>query len=278
MSNYAEILIAKYIADPKRMEPRNLGVILLVDDEGYSKFIGENESGVIDTKPRFIFRKNFPVYQDWVEYWNSKINSPKFSGKLREELTRSRSENYAIVDAGNVMNKIGSPELTLNDLFEQLVHANSIVDDREQQPSNILKRNADQFFETTKVSSHPNFHEKFTIRESIHGVQNALPFSYGIGISGELQGIFEDPKAVFQLTNPQQPKEFQSTVLKLGTASKKIDKNRCASIICVDHAELKNWRVDDACRTLEKVGVVINLANTDEAQDAIESMELSLSS
>lgn len=61
-------LLAKYVPDIGRNEPRNVGLILLRGDEVAMRFVGQQPDGSIDGRSARVVR-SASVYKGWVEYW-----------------------------------------------------------------------------------------------------------------------------------------------------------------------------------------------------------------
>jgi hypothetical protein len=89
--------VAKYVEDPIRNEPRNVGVIVEGFDGFAARFATEREDLTIDRR-RLGQRFRFPdVYLQWIEFWREQINAEKI-----EEIVRATSENYFVVYGGEV--------------------------------------------------------------------------------------------------------------------------------------------------------------------------------
>jgi len=78
MSETTRFLVAKYVPDLQRMEPKNIGVVLASPDRIGARFYGEN--GDHPRAPEFIHKRNKSVYVEWVQYWNQQINKVNASG------------------------------------------------------------------------------------------------------------------------------------------------------------------------------------------------------
>jgi hypothetical protein len=89
--------IAKYVEDPFRNEPRNVGVIVRSGDTAVARFVGERETGTIDRRllgQRFQYPE---IYLQWVTYWRNRIET----GTL-EDAVKAASSNYYLVYGGEV--------------------------------------------------------------------------------------------------------------------------------------------------------------------------------
>lgn len=115
-------LVAKYIADPLRMEPVNIGVIGIFDDAVIAKFIGENERSVnIDLRRARGVVRNTAAYKQWIEYWRYLIHSSTASEVVSKIITSSKG-NYSVVEGGTLSlpNAVETAEV-MDYLFSLLV-------------------------------------------------------------------------------------------------------------------------------------------------------------
>lgn len=114
----AKWLIAKYMPDARRREPRNVGVILLVDGAAYMRFRGEDGRGGIDGR-RVKLVESLDNYKAWVAYWRKAVArlDPK---KLPPH---DPSQNYFLEPGGERLlgNKDIEPESFVAQLFRDLV-------------------------------------------------------------------------------------------------------------------------------------------------------------
>src|SRR5579871_2931405 len=89
-------LIAQYVADPFRQEPRNVGVF--VDDGVTTKarFVAETDSGQYDGRKLRGFA--YPdVYRQWVDYWRSTIAEMSL-----DAIADAGSANFRVVTGGEL--------------------------------------------------------------------------------------------------------------------------------------------------------------------------------
>ena len=92
----ARYWIAKYVEDPFRNEPRNVGVIVFLNEIAVGRFVGERENGSLDARKLKGFSRP-SVYTQWRTYWHRKIRA-----KDMEALTSSSTANYAVTYGGEV--------------------------------------------------------------------------------------------------------------------------------------------------------------------------------
>jgi len=186
MSTAPRFLIAKYVEDVRRMEPRNIGVILWAGGHVEARFLGEGDPGTIVKKPAFIGQKNLPVYTDWVSYWRAQMAKtalqmdgdqvPKCDPVFLDALRKKCRENYLLVDAGLVPAPIEPQELkgAVAQLYEELV-ADGLME-KEDAPSVVLDQKSRQFFEQTGLWWHPNSHENYEVKFAFRSIERPSHF------------------------------------------------------------------------------------------------------
>lgn len=88
--------IAKYVEDPFRNEPRNVGIIVSTGDEWAARFAGERDDGTIDGRWLRSF-KYAEVYKQWMQYWRDQVADEKI-----DEIVNAATSNYFVVRGGEV--------------------------------------------------------------------------------------------------------------------------------------------------------------------------------
>jgi hypothetical protein len=112
----ARYWVAKYVEDPFRNEPRNVGVIVSMPQGFAARFAGENEEGTVDRRKLQRF-KYADIYAQWLEYWRSEIQEGRF-----DEIVRSHTPNYYVAVGGEVADTgSDAPAVVCNFLFSLLV-------------------------------------------------------------------------------------------------------------------------------------------------------------
>jgi hypothetical protein len=112
----ARYWIAKYVEDPLRNEPRNVGVIVSMPEGIAARFAGENEEGTIDRRKLQRF-KYADIYIQWIDYWRSQIRADQL-----DEIVHSPTPNYYVAVGGEVADTgADAPAIVCNFLFSLLV-------------------------------------------------------------------------------------------------------------------------------------------------------------
>src|SRR5262245_8191524 len=118
MNDAAQFLIAQYLSDPMRREPKNIGLIVVKDGKCDARFLGE-QSGGIDLRS-IRWARDAQLYQHWVESWREQIEDGP--GGLLERLSETNGGNYDVILGGHVTDANGdTAALICERLFPLLV-------------------------------------------------------------------------------------------------------------------------------------------------------------
>ena len=179
-------LIAKYVPDLSRMEPRNIGVILWSNGVFSSKFLAEKDA---------TFVNEIPVYRRWVDYWTDLMSRSEIPGPRRrpvpvsdscciEVLISTQKGNYILVDSGELLTSVGKRDLpaATNHLFSELV---AVTNKSQEELSRSFTRSCSSLFESAGL--HVVKRRQFSGR--VFGFQQVVRPHYCIGDS--------TPEAVF---------------------------------------------------------------------------------
>jgi hypothetical protein len=114
------VLLAKYIRDPRRWEPINVGVVLLRGDDVRARFVGEREGGIIDGRVTRHIVGDAEVFSEWVRYWRRSL-AEGASGAV--DVLARKTPNYWVAEQGEVW--FDGEDLSLDELthryFAELV-------------------------------------------------------------------------------------------------------------------------------------------------------------
>jgi hypothetical protein len=93
----ASYWIAKYVDEPFRNEPRNVGVIVEANGAITARFFGEREDGVFDArkiKSKFLYPN---VYSQWRDFWRDKIKARDL-----DSILKGTTVNFYVESGGDV--------------------------------------------------------------------------------------------------------------------------------------------------------------------------------
>jgi hypothetical protein len=118
MNDTAKFLIAQYLSDPMRREPKNIGLIVVKDEQCAAKFLGESAEGMDLRTIRWA--RDAQLYQHWVESWREQIEDG--ASGLLERLSETNGGNYDVILGGHVSDANGdTARIICERLFPHLV-------------------------------------------------------------------------------------------------------------------------------------------------------------
>jgi hypothetical protein len=164
--------VVKYVPDLVRREPKNIGVILLVEGIGTSRFLGEQQDGDIDgrTVPQF---GNHLVYKAWVKQW--RMLRDQGADALQHEVATGRRSgaSFYLEDGGELLAGTDDrpDDEILDDLYATLVRPDTepaVADDVRRLTSKVIR----SLGLTKKVQ------ERARISVTVAGLPDDLWFDY----------------------------------------------------------------------------------------------------
>lgn len=104
--------VAKYIADQRRNEPVNVGVLVWTDGSAAMRVLGQKDDGIDGRVARL--GADLPNYKAWFEYWRYRLET----GGLGERLPQLRAgDNFFVEPRGELL---FGPEQTAQQLADAL--------------------------------------------------------------------------------------------------------------------------------------------------------------
>ncbi len=273
-------LIAKYIPDMRRMEPRNIGIILWSEGAIAARFMGESFGGqLVDHVPSFIGAKSKKVYVQWINHWRRHLRKTSIvlrSGQKVERAsdnflaafrTKSR-DNYVLVNGGVLLDQVRPEDMqdTIDYLFDKLVREEG--HDEKDQAFRVLRKGWRRVVTGTGLRRRSDFKEKYPLFCRIEGVSRELKFDNAIG-NGH-------PDALFQRTLLNRDESVYSTFLMLRAVTEQgiLTKEKCAAVVHASASELQLPTVQSAVEMLRHHATIVNVGNEEDAITTIDSMGL----
>jgi hypothetical protein len=120
MSTSIEYLIAQYIPDPIRREPRNVGVFALGGRGAAAHFFAETSDGIVDGRTARFKVSIWKIYNKWVRYWRHELSLGQEG--LKDRLMENNGGNYDVISGGLVTDTgVDSIRAICNNLYSMLV-------------------------------------------------------------------------------------------------------------------------------------------------------------
>ena len=199
MTTTPAYLVAKYIPDLSRMEPRNIGIVLWVAQKSYCRFLSAREAADIV--------RDVSVYTRWIDFWKRQVEegvvqlpreqpvlvaSPEYLAALK----KTQKENYVLDDGGEVVSRIKADKghEVVEFLFQQLVAAKPGTDTDHE---GTLAASALALLKKAGATERDNFQGSREIECDYNGIVEPLRFHYYFGNG--------TPETVLHRENYQQP-------------------------------------------------------------------------
>lgn len=205
-------LIAKYVPDLSRMEPRNIGLLLWHKGRLLSRFLSPSDA-------RFI--ADHDTYVQWVTFWNDLISGdvidvpgresiPTKSERCIDAILASQEGNYLLVDAGFVPSKLSVRDMpkAVDYLFTQLVAtADKPQQDDGDTRAPTLIAQCDSLFDELGIRGSDEFKKDKPVECPVFGVKRHLHCNYFIG-NGH-------PRAILQRARVSNEQSVNSSALTI---------------------------------------------------------------
>jgi hypothetical protein len=165
----AKYWVAKYVEDPFRNEPRNVGIIVSASDGLAARFAGERDDLTMDRRRLGQRFKYADVYLQWIDFWREQVGV----GNV-EEIVMAATPNYYVVPAGEVSDTGGdAAEVICNFLFSLLVSDASVMEAFEGITESDAERELSQdvsatFTEWEILADAPTLQLRHPIRKKQH--------------------------------------------------------------------------------------------------------------
>lgn len=185
-------VLAKYIPEVLRNEPRNFGVIVWTPWGLDARFLGE-ENGMLDGRKIPSWVQSRDAYREWVGSWRSALMRKRINGSngltitseeigFLDALIASGKDNYILSDKGFVLDTIGAEDVVplLNFLFATLVDQET--DKVAAKAAFDMERACNRIIKQTKAFRNRNFHRgKAVLCRITPRVIESFDFDYYIG-------------------------------------------------------------------------------------------------
>ncbi|MFL5327760.1 MAG: hypothetical protein ACJ8C4_02495 [Gemmataceae bacterium] len=259
MKAQPRFLVAKYVPDIRRMEPRNIGVVVWSQGAVAAKFIHARDAYFVNDENTFL---------RWINYWKRLLETdelvvPRSDPKFLDALIGTQKENYRLYDAGVITDKV--PRRAVGDaaayLFGHFVTRPQGMAEPPQEQIKRLRSRSDQLLADTGISDREGFKRNAPVVCSIDSVQKKLSFSYALESENGLI-------ALLQRVPVSQANSVYATLYMYERVQENrlIHRNNCVSII--DAPEPSTFAATDIDATiaiLEKHSIVVNVADVNSA-------------
>jgi hypothetical protein len=118
-------LLAKFIPDLDRFEPRNIGVVVWSPHGVEARFLAERPgaSGGIDDRSIPSFVTDRSAYHQWIQFWQAELQKPEIETSDGRRIARSTPEflealqswnrgNFHLAEGGMLLDPLDDDDLT----------------------------------------------------------------------------------------------------------------------------------------------------------------------
>lgn len=182
-------LVAKYVDDLSRNEPKNVGVVVYDGNGAWALFDGEDENANIDLRRVRNRVTGSHAYRAWVDYWRAVLSDPSVAhpglsdlatgdARVIEYLVATSGRDFYLEPGGTVLidAEHRSAIETLDELFGRLV--------RQPDPSappTLKEKSRDALAAAgAPMSDEARFKEDHAVRLSVLGVSVDEEISYAV--------------------------------------------------------------------------------------------------
>jgi len=282
----AQFLVAKYVPDLIRNEPRNIGVIVWSDAGVAARFQGNDKHGNFKSKDFPDFIQSPTTYKQWVNFWMAEIKKEKIefigtskiatkaSPEFVDALLTTSKDNYFLDKGGAVLDAITEKKLPIlvDELFASLV-SDAPAAAKKQTSTTFLEIKCEEIIPQTKLGKNKFFRRqgwKVPCKRAA-GNTEYVDFSYAIG-NGSPVWLGQ------QVPLPTYPKELDLTIdaWLLRFQSVIVDgfviKDNLTAFVCPTANQMQDKEIRNGLSALATSARILNLNNRQEAQAALDKI------
>jgi hypothetical protein len=271
MSESARYLVAKYISDLQRMEPKNIGVIVWVSGEVSARFLAEKPGnpGKIDGRSIPPFVTSMASYKQWVDFWRGAL-AEKAVPKGRSEdwfdgLKQTSYGNFCLVDGGFIIDEVKNHlHQVTDDLFFRLVESGSSDEPRDP----ALDRVADDLIKKLRLKENVAFHSRFQVSCQVAPqVVERFEFSHAYK-NGSLRRLYQRVPLARRRTPLRRTIHDSAWMFEKVVEQGIISRDQAIALVYATGEQRRDPEISWSFDVLNSVARVANLADSAEALTA----------
>lgn len=284
--NTTKYLLAKYIPDLHRVEPRNIGVIVWSSVGVEARFLAEipDRPGEVDGRSVPQFVSSTSAYKQWIRYWRNAVSGETFkpagggdllsvaSPEFVAALQLTGQGNFVLAEAGQILDRITEDDLPVvaDQLFASLVESNASDEPRDLDLDEVC----DQLIQRTKLTENKNFHTNYPVRCDVRGVEEEYVFSHAYA-NGKPERLYQRvsiPRRKTQRTQLRKNVHDTTWSLEQVFNQKIVQPDKAAVLVYVTPEQEAQTDVERSLRLLRSMVKVINLRDEQVALKEFEDM------
>lgn len=280
-------LIAKYVPDLRRMEPRNVGVIVWSNGDIRARFSGEKSNGRTEVAPPTRLQiQSRNAYRQWIDYWRALIAKPALNDSRGRAVERDDSEfvsllaskskqQFYLAEGGEFLESIKPTELdaVADELFSELVEVESDqpVNQDRSMASRALIKSCKTALDESGLKDRPGFWGGESGFDWFCPVGHTTqPFHFDFAIH------FTNPVAILDRVYLWKPEDVFATAFEFGKMRDAygISRENCAALIYPTEADLADKNVVQMWKMMDEIGMVIDMRDIRTASSRLRSFAL----
>lgn len=273
MTDLPRYLVAKYISDLQRMEPKNIGVIVCTRGAVSARFVAErtDKPGEIDGRSIPPFVTSMAAYKQWVEFWRTELDEKPLRGgqtlqKWLDKLTQTSRGNFRLADGGTVLADVENEDIGVvtNNLFHNLVES--------APPDEIcdvaLDQVADDVIRRLRLTQNTNFRSRYRIECSVApNVTEAFEFSHAYR-NGVLKRLYQRVPLATKRTPLRRVVHDSAWMFEKVVEQGIVTRDQAVALVFATEEHRRDPAVNWSFDVLRSVARVANLADANEALTA----------
>lgn len=250
--------LIKYVADPRRREPRNVGLVLQAEGRSIVRFVGEDENGHVDGRQVRGLNLQVDAYRTWIDYYRRKARSGSWEDVDRLE-RRGRVKNFYTEIGGMRFDEDVRLDSFFDELFRELVAVERPVREPRVTP---LETGIEEVLAIAGIS--PTRHITVPGRYKPDGTLTEVSFEMGY-TNGQLHLLDQVP------ATPQQGPIFARDLLSRVTAARNAGSARSfLAFYSSTQAEQGSADLDEVLLPLEGAALTVDVDDRDEAVSTLQ--------
>jgi len=266
MNGAPRYLVAKYISDLQRMEPRNIGVVVWTSEGVAARFAAERPgaTGEIDGRSVPAFVTSTAAYKQWVDFWRDRLRAApgKVRSRWAESLKETSHGNFWLAEGGVVLDRrIDDVELLADDLFARLVEP-GVVDDGLDI---ALDRVADDIIRKLRLTRNTNFHTRYRVACSVApNVREDFEFSHAYK-NGSLKRLYQRVPLCAKRTPLRRMVHDSAWMFEKVVQERIVSRDQAIALVYVTEDQKRDPAISWSFDVLSSVARLANLADPNEA-------------
>jgi hypothetical protein len=278
-------LVAKYVPDLRRMEPRNVGVVVWSRGEVVARFAGERreQPGEVDGRSVPGFVTSLSAYKQWVRFWRKELEKPavralpagepvsRSSPDFLKTLAATSRGNFHLVEAGMLLDPVAEDELprVADFLYAGIVEE---VQSAEEPRDPSLEEVCERIIEETRLACHPFFRRNYPLTCRVWDQrEETFEFTFAFG-NGTPEHLYQ------QLPLPRRRKTLKRNVHDVAwmfekvIASGAIPSERGGVLVYPSEEQMADGEVERSLQLLGSITRVLNLREADRVRSEFEQL------